>query len=60
MRKPFGAIRIKPETMSRKELKIYLAVLQDQDSWNQSLKYFVSTGEINVYEEIAVVKVLLG
>jgi acyl-coenzyme A synthetase/AMP-(fatty) acid ligase len=60
MRKPFGAVRIQPETLSRTELKTYLKVLQDQNMWNSSLKYFISTGEIIPEQEIERVKELLN
>jgi hypothetical protein len=60
MKKPFGAVNIDANTLSITELKTYLSVLQDQNSWNAALKYFVSTGEIIPEQEIEKVRELLG
>jgi hypothetical protein len=60
MKKPFGAVKMEPDTLSITELKTYLNVLQDPTMWNNNLRYYASTGEFIVEQEIIKVKELLG
>lgn len=59
MKKPMGYTKHNLADFTRSELKIYLKVLQDKESWNTSLKYAVSIGDVVVSEEIEAVEQLL-
>jgi len=60
MRKPLGYYKEDLTELTRSELKIYLKVLQDEESWTACLKYAVSIGDVVVNEEIKNIESMLN
>lgn len=60
MQKPLGYYKQPLTELTRSELKIYLKVLQDHESWTSCLKYAVYVGDVVVNEEIKAIENILN